>query len=79
MRLQSFDPGLYEALGVTIDPPRVVTDDSGFAVALATARYPLVLDADPDTGRAPRPGQLIQRWEAMLYRLQFPFLAPNLD
>jgi hypothetical protein len=76
-RLQSFDPALYEPLGVTIDAPRVHIDDSGFAVALASVRYPLILDIDPETDEIPAPGQLMLRWQQMLFRLEFVMMASN--
>jgi hypothetical protein len=78
-RLQTFDPGLYEELGVTIDAPRVYEDESGFAVALASVRYPLILEADPETGDLPRPGQLILRWQNMIFRLDFFLMAAEFE
>jgi hypothetical protein len=78
-RLQTFDPGLYEELGVTIDAPRVYEDESGFAVALASVRYPLILEADPETGDLPRPGQLILRWQNMIFRLEFVLMAAEFE
>ena len=70
-RLQSFNPDLYEELGVTVDEPRIFTNDTGLQVVIASVRYPLRAEDLPPADSPRQPAMLFWRWMQMVYRREF--------